>query len=375
MKPNRPSLHLKMAVKEQRNGTACTGLQLDASIGRLCSRCLLLVACAIALWPAAAIISHDTDQAVISSYMQARDQVDAMWNSTSAYELPCAEATIFGHIKKQATMSQSATIRMAKHAPAEYAQARVPIYAGCQILVSDKYRFIFIRTPKSASSAILKSIRQTFCARTLCTRYELRNHLWNATPLPDLMWEQYFVFTFIRNPWTRMQSAHRFLTSRYMFQRLDKASARRGAACGASFAKFAVNSNVLREGCERDSCCAYLPEQQRFLPHFVDQHINDQAHCIFLSDGASLVDFVGRSDNAAEDWREIVRQVSQQSGRTVRQETIVEQVNTSNKSQRKCKREQGLEPPEHGDSHAFYEADVRGIAIQYARDVTLYGYM
>ena len=67
--------------------------------------------------------------------------------------------------------------------------------------------------------------------------------------------------------------------------------------------EFAQNSNNMMQLCPKDQCCAYIGGgHQMWKPHFVNSHISDQSHCVFLPDGESIVDFIGTTENLAIDW-------------------------------------------------------------------------
>ena len=71
-----------------------------------------------------------------------------------------------------------------------------------QVYISNKWKFIYIRQPKSSSSTILEMIRSWCKGR--CSRDDLHA----VDNVSDDIWKSYFVFTFVRNPWTRMLSAY-----------------------------------------------------------------------------------------------------------------------------------------------------------------------
>ena len=68
----------------------------------------------------------------------------------------------------------------------------------------------------------------------------------------------------------------------------------------------------MRKLCPNKKCCSYF--RGRFAPHFLDEHINDQAHCVFLPGGESLVDYVGDSARVSQDWQHIVAAINERSG-------------------------------------------------------------
>lgn len=132
-----------------------------------------------------------------------------------------------------------------------------------------------------------------------------------------------------------------------------------------AFADFARDTNKMRELCGADHCCAYNPAAKKWQPSFVDEHVNAQAHCMFLPDGSSMVDFVGRSEHVDEDWAELLQHIGRRSGRQVTARPV-KRVNA------------GRGATSAGGAGAacaaqlrpeLNETTMRGIAEQYARDV------
>jgi Sulfotransferase family len=82
--------------------------------------------------------------------------------------------------------------------------------------VSDRWRFVYIRQPKSSSTAVLHAIKQQLCGlpdgKGECQPDELRH----VTSLDNQIWQDYFVFTFVRNPWTRMLSAYKMFMQHFL---------------------------------------------------------------------------------------------------------------------------------------------------------------
>lgn len=71
--------------------------------------------------------------------------------------------------------------------------------------MSATWKFIYLRQPKSSSSAVIGSIKTQLC-KGICGHKDLY-------PEKDMvalskLWDSYFVFTVVRNPWTRALSAY-----------------------------------------------------------------------------------------------------------------------------------------------------------------------
>jgi hypothetical protein len=144
-----------------------------------------------------------------------------------------------------------------------------------------------------------------------------------------------------------------------------------GGPCANTFLQFTENSNSLRELCPHDDCCSYVSEHGQFVPHFTDLHINDQAHCVFLPGGESLVDYVGSTATIAQDWTAIVGAINARAGTAF----VAAPVTNPN----------GYGGADgHGQETVCSAPDVRAnlnettlrnIARQYAMDVVRYGFL
>lgn len=67
--------------------------------------------------------------------------------------------------------------------------------------------------------------------------------------------------------------------------------------------EFAQNTNNMMQLCRRDQCCAYIAgDLNKWRPKFLNSHITDQSHCVFLPGGESVVDFIGTTESLDADW-------------------------------------------------------------------------
>ena len=55
---------------------------------------------------------------------------------------------------------------------------------------------------------------------------------------------------------------------------------------------------------------------KQFVPHFTDQHINDQSALRSLPGGESLVDYIGATATIEEDWKRIVGAINERAATT-----------------------------------------------------------
>lgn len=99
------------------------------------------------------------------------------------------------------------------------AEARHPPtpFPGCHVFVNHAYRFIYIRSPKSASTSIVDVLGE--CGNTRTAAHlapSCMKHSWEgALTVEEIgkVWKDYFVFGFVRNPWKRAYSLYKYLHS------------------------------------------------------------------------------------------------------------------------------------------------------------------
>eukprot|EP00892_Ulva_mutabilis_P000786 jgi/Ulvmu1/10708/UM067_0034.1 len=242
----------------------------------------------------------------------------------------------------------------------------MPIYAGCQVYVSDEWRFIYVRNPKSSSTALLKAITEQLCEGE-CTEAQLK--LRASLDILAPKWEAYFVFTVVRNPWTRALSAYTMFNSHFLFRDPLSVETHPTERCGVPFEAFSGDAYRLRQVCEAEACCAYVGGKR--TPGFVDIHIADQAHCAFLPSGEPFVDYIGASEILNASWRDIVAGINERAG-TAFEARDPENPNGNGGEQsggvaHTCTSEKVLQ---------HYGAEqVRGVAMHYAVDVVRFGYI
>ena len=87
-----------------------------------------------------------------------------------------------------------------------------------QVYISERWRFIYIRQPKSSSTAVLFAIRRLCLAnggKKGCERDQFRK-VAREEYIGDETWKDFFVFTFIRNPWTRLLSGYKMFDHNFL---------------------------------------------------------------------------------------------------------------------------------------------------------------
>ncbi|PRW20331.1 pumilio-like protein isoform A [Chlorella sorokiniana] len=270
---------------------------------------------------------------------------------------PWRERVFLEMLKRDAVQPRSSDYWAADPATGELALRPLALpYPLCHTYVNHKYKVIFIIHPKSASTAIkrymqLCRIQQTeSCLSPLDDAAQLE-------PLGD-KWHEYFVFTFVRNPWVRAFSSWKFLRQGYMLppggikmaaEDAPLASGKDAAHFGpedqepcaeAGWADFCGDPLMLGRLCLVQPHCCPGREGQHFMhyhmtdqpgltachaangsesyaahsfycrregQHFMHYHMTDQATCLLTADGQLAVDFIGRVENVDEDMREAIK--------------------------------------------------------------------
>jgi hypothetical protein len=165
-----------------------------------------------------------------------------------------------------------------------------PPSTGLCFWVSHKYKFVGIKVAKSGGSTFLKKLKSAFCGVTFdgpfditaqCPDTSVLDHgqaehddCIHTLPLPNV-WDDYFVFTVVRNPWARRESMMHYCDVRDIRAGHDK-------HCGR---------------CSLVHCKPYGPG-------------------IMSPDGASFVDFVGHSENLNNDMETILHEVAKRYAQT-----------------------------------------------------------
>lgn len=148
--------------------------------------------------------------------------------------------------------------------------------------ISDKYKAIFIHIPKTAGTSIETVLEvdpynpnnlQHFSGNQLQhrTAMELKTNMM----LPDQVFNNYFKFTFVRNPFDRLYSEYLFLSEQ--------------GVINLPFDNFANIDFLTR----------------RDLPGFIVDHTRPQSDYILDSFGNVLVDYIGKFETLSTNWEVI----------------------------------------------------------------------
>ena len=186
----------------------------------------------------------------------------------------------------------------------------------------DRHRCVFIHIPKCAGVSILRRIGDIYPEHIPYSEFEIKDS--------DRFW-RYFKFTFVRNPWDRLVSSYCFLKK----GGLTKDDRRWASNVLAPYEDF--------EGFVKGWV---QPKNIETKIHFVPQH-----RFICDSEGRIRVDFLGRFERVAEDWREISQRLE-----------LPTELGHHNRSR-------------HRHYAEFYTPETAAIVAEvYARDIELFGY-
>ncbi len=165
------------------------------------------------------------------------------------------------------------------------------------MIISHSKKFIFVHIQKNAGTSVTRYLDEYLTDRDLvlgCTelgekiqpffrrKYQLNKHSYSKrikAYFGDEVWNDYFSFTFVRNPWSRMVSL-------YTWCRKNKLK--------YDICQDAINSESFSQFI-RGKCFAQLPQQ-------VDYFTNAK--------GRIIVNFVGKQESLQDDFEYVCQQIS-----------------------------------------------------------------
>ena len=194
------------------------------------------------------------------------------------------------------------------------------VYSG----YPNQYRCIFMHIPKAAGTSVSTSLFGSGSRHLRYTEYQRAN---------AKKFENYFKFTFVRNPWDRLYSAYSFLKGGGMNE-MDARWAHENLRDYPDFPSF------VRSWVTTDNIWNWV--------HFKPQHY-------FVCDDQiqQKMDFVGRFETLEHDFEYVAQRIGISSGRLPHMNRIANS----------------------GHYRQFYDEETWGIvASVYAVDIELFGY-
>lgn len=187
---------------------------------------------------------------------------------------------------------------------------------------ADRCRCIFIHIPKTAGSSIAEALFGLPSGHVPYFLYKQAN---------PAKFRRYFKFAFVRNPWDRVVSAYAFLRKGGLNE-LDREWAERNLDGYPDFGSFVRGW--------------LTPENAAGWVHFVPQ-----SHFICDATGEIMIDFVGRYENLAADFRAVAARLGLEAALPLRNQS------------------------ERAGFAAYYDPESQEIVRRvYQRDIEVFGY-
>ena len=163
------------------------------------------------------------------------------------------------------------------------------------MLISDSHKFIFVHVRKAAGSSIRDTLEPLSLVKPTDTWSKLKSRFFNVETdyhkyafrqhddinaakrlMPEDLFESYFKFAFVRNPWDRLVSEYEFIRRRSDHGRHSK-------VIKMDFDKYIVY------------------QSRRFDAH--------QINMLADKNGKVLMDFVGKFENLQDDWNRVTEKL------------------------------------------------------------------
>lgn len=221
---------------------------------------------------------------------------------------------------------------------------QAPHYTNHDNILLEKYKAIYFLIPKVASSSLKKIFAEELGLEIISKRIEDDIHFVNF-PFVDKArmdkYQDYFKFTFVRNPWDRIVSCYKNkIKSDKNFNNFEYED-----GVYADFIKY----HKFRAGM---TFAEFILAVNSILDEDADAHFRSQYTFITDKMGELTVNFVGKFENLNDDFLYVAKAI-------------------------------GLPPPklpelmksDRGDYKAYYDAEMKELAHQrFKKDVDILGY-
>ena len=157
-------------------------------------------------------------------------------------------------------------------------------------LISNKYKFIYISVPKVATRSILTALHRE--EKVDFNTKEISLPLFKI--LRDNQYSNYFKFTFIRNPWSRIVSTY--------LDKIKNPDQKMKQAILLHYSK-------LTPGMSFQDFVLFLSKGVGKFDLTSDRHWLSQYKFITDKKGKFLVDFIGKIENLEFDWSKVCKKI------------------------------------------------------------------
>tara|TARA_Y100000034_G_scaffold53205_1_gene65287 strand:- start:932 stop:1555 length:624 start_codon:yes stop_codon:yes gene_type:complete len=147
--------------------------------------------------------------------------------------------------------------------------------------VYEENKFIYMRPGRSASTVIVKTINQKNTEVSLPYFRKSGTNEWLENITDDEILNDYFVFTFVRNPYGRLVSAWEAFSKQ-----------KRSVSDFKEFVKGRGGSYLFEDG-----------------GSFVNDHWFPLCNYVEFKDGERFVDFIGKVESIEEDWNKVKKRI------------------------------------------------------------------
>lgn len=170
-------------------------------------------------------------------------------------------------------------------------------YPGCLVHINHYYKFIWVKGKKVGGTTLREPLGW-ICGDNWLTpavkNMSMCSIRWYEAKELDLervreYWSKYFVFAFVRNPYSRFASSIKYVAK---YVRRCRKRIEFGLACRYPFVQPYM--------CRRFSCCNTAQ-----IRHHI-HHIMEQSSCLFTETGEVAVDFIGETESLNRDIQTIL---------------------------------------------------------------------
>jgi hypothetical protein len=161
----------------------------------------------------------------------------------------------------------------------------------CHLWVNHEYKFIYIEQVAAGTQAIIDNFKICHTGGfNLPTCMESMDSHDNATAL----WEDYYAFSFVRDPYTRIYEVYKSLMSR---------AAKKG--CAVAWEIFCRDPDVVLDTSRSHPDCF-----EGNTTYTLARYLGDQSSCLLSLNHKFAADFVGKVEDFATDWPKLIEGIN-----------------------------------------------------------------